>query len=236
MIGTVACVVGAQEWANATRTVPSNLTGGAGSSHWLERRLDILESRACAATGDAVPLDAVGEPTGLARGCGPQAHAWLVSEDPSGKAVARWPPGPRRGGASRSARAWLAAARISYGNGDRADGHRSLQRALRLGSLSGSGCRSSWNGRGSGVCCGPIPTWLTFTGTCWSPTWRAPSGHRPRGPARVRTCRSCSNRSAGVSLRCSATRPRCSTPPRSPPCCSSRQHRQSHLRATASWR
>jgi LuxR family maltose regulon positive regulatory protein len=29
--------------------------------------------------------------------------------------------------------AWLATARISYGSGDRADGRRSLQRALRLG-------------------------------------------------------------------------------------------------------
>jgi LuxR family maltose regulon positive regulatory protein len=29
--------------------------------------------------------------------------------------------------------AWLAASRIGYGNGDRADGRRSLQRALRLG-------------------------------------------------------------------------------------------------------
>jgi LuxR family maltose regulon positive regulatory protein len=142
MIGTVACVVAARKALGerhpdgAIEIVRKARQCGP-LPHWLERRLDILESRACAAAGDATSaLDAVGraDPASLEVAV-TQAHAWLASEDP--KAAKRSLAGHRDRAEAVPDQvrleAWLAAARISYGNGDRADGRRSLQRALRLG-------------------------------------------------------------------------------------------------------
>jgi LuxR family maltose regulon positive regulatory protein len=142
MIGTVACAVAARKalgehHPETAMEIVRKARQCGPLPHWLERRLDILESRACAAAGDATSaLDAVGraDPASLEVAVA-QAYAWLAGEDP--KAAKRSLAGHRDRAEAVAdhvrLEAWLAAARISYGNGDRADGRRSLQRALRLG-------------------------------------------------------------------------------------------------------
>jgi LuxR family maltose regulon positive regulatory protein len=142
MTGSVACIVAARKALaeghpdGATEIVRKARPGGP-LPYWLERRLAMLESRACAAAGDAASaLEAAGraEPGSLEAAV-TQAHAWLAAGDV---------PAARNSLASHRERAetvpdhvrleaWLVTARISYAVGDRADGRRSLQRALRLG-------------------------------------------------------------------------------------------------------
>ncbi len=142
MIGTVACIVAARKalgegHPDGAMEIVRKARQCGPPPHWLERRLAGLESRACAAAGDAASaLDAAGraDPASLEVAV-TQAHAWLAAGDP--KAAKRSLAGHRdRAEAVPDhvrLEAWLTAARISYGNGDRTDGRRSLQRALRLG-------------------------------------------------------------------------------------------------------
>ncbi len=97
----------------------------------------MLESRACAAAGDAASaLDAAGRagPASLEAAV-TQAHGWLAAGDP--RAARKSLAGHRERAETVPdhvrLEAWLVTARISYASGDRADGRRSLQRALRLG-------------------------------------------------------------------------------------------------------
>jgi LuxR family maltose regulon positive regulatory protein len=142
LTGTVACLVAARKALaeghpdGAVEIVRKARPEGP-LPHWLERRLAMLESRACAASGDAMSaLDAAGraDPASLEAAV-TQAHAWLAAGDP--QAARKSLAGHRERAETVPdhvrLEAWLATARISYGSGDRAEGRRSLQRALRLG-------------------------------------------------------------------------------------------------------
>ena len=142
MTGLAACIVAARKalaegHPDGAMEVVRRARQGGPVPRWLECRLAVLESRACAAAGDsASALDAAGraEPGSLEAAVA-QAHAWLAAGDSQAA---------RNALASHRERAetvpdllrlesWLVTARISYADGDRADGRRSLQRALRLG-------------------------------------------------------------------------------------------------------
>ena len=142
MIGTVACIVAARKalaegHPHAAIEIVRKARRGWPLPYWLERRLAMLESRACAAAGDATSaLDTAGRagPASLEAAV-TQAHAWLAAGDP--RAARKSLAGHRERAETVPdhvrLEAWLVTARISYASGDRADGRRSLQRALRLG-------------------------------------------------------------------------------------------------------
>ena len=142
MIGTVACIVAgrkalAEGHPDGTMEIMREARRRGPLPPWLEQRLAILESRACAAAGDATAaLDAAGraDPAALEAAV-TRVHAWLAADDPRAAKASLAGHRERAEAVPDHVRldAWLAAARISYGNGDRADGRRSLQRALRLG-------------------------------------------------------------------------------------------------------
>jgi len=142
LTGTIACLVAARKALaeghpdGAVEIVRKARHGGP-LPYWLERRLAMLESRACAAAGDAASaLDAAGraDPASLDAAV-TQAHAWLAAGDPQAARKSLAGHRERAEAVPDHVRleAWLATARISYGTGDRAEGRRSLQRALRLG-------------------------------------------------------------------------------------------------------
>jgi LuxR family transcriptional regulator, maltose regulon positive regulatory protein len=142
MVGTVACMVAARKalaegHPQGAIEIVRKARCGWPLPYWLERRLAMLEARACAAAGDATSaLDAAGR-TGPAslEAAVTQAHAWLAAGDP--RAARKSLAGHRERAETVPDQvrleAWLVTARISYASGDRADGRRSLQRALRLG-------------------------------------------------------------------------------------------------------
>jgi LuxR family maltose regulon positive regulatory protein len=142
LTGTVACLVAARKALaeghpdSAVEIVRKAGQGGP-LPYWLERRLAMLESRACAAAGDATSaLDAAGRADpGSLEAAVTQAHAWLAAGDPQAARKSLASHRERAEAVPDHVRleAWLATARISYGSGDRAEGRRSLQRALRLG-------------------------------------------------------------------------------------------------------
>ncbi len=142
MIGTVAGLVAARKALaeaqpeRALEIVRQARQGGPVPC-WLRRRLALLESRACAAVGDTRSALAAAEeadPASLDATVA-VAHAWLAAGDPQAARNALASHRERAEAVPDHVRleAWLAAARLSYGSGDRADGRRSLQRALRLG-------------------------------------------------------------------------------------------------------
>jgi LuxR family transcriptional regulator, maltose regulon positive regulatory protein len=142
LTGTVACLVAARKALaeghpdSAVEIVRKARHGGP-LPYWLERRLAMLESRACAAAGDAAAaLDAAGraDPASLEAAV-TQAHAWLAAGDPKAARQSLAGHRERTEAVPDHVRleAWLATARISYAVGERAEGRRSLQRALRLG-------------------------------------------------------------------------------------------------------
>ena len=142
LTGTVACLMAARKALaeghpdNAVEIARKARHGGP-LPYWLERRLAMLESRACAAAGDATAaLDAAGraDPASLEAAV-TQAHAWLAAGDPQAARKSLAGHRERAEAVPDHVRleAWLATAQISYGSGDRAEGRRSLQRALRLG-------------------------------------------------------------------------------------------------------
>jgi LuxR family maltose regulon positive regulatory protein len=106
---------------------------------WLEHRLIILESRACAAAGD------VQSAVDTAERAGPRseldaavtlAHAWLAAGDSQAArhALATVPASSAEQPDNIRLEGCLVDARLSYGSGDQARGRRSLEHALRLGS------------------------------------------------------------------------------------------------------
>jgi LuxR family maltose regulon positive regulatory protein len=142
LTGTVACLVAARKAVaeghpDSAVEIIRKARQGVPLPYWLERRLAMLESRACAAAGDAgAALDTAGraDPASLEAAV-TQAHAWLAAGDP--KAARKSLAGHRERAEAVPdhvrLEAWLTTARLSYGGGDRAEGRRSLQRALRLG-------------------------------------------------------------------------------------------------------
>jgi LuxR family maltose regulon positive regulatory protein len=141
LTGTVACLMAARKalaegHPDSAVEIARKARHGGPLPYWLERRLAMLESRACAAAGDATAaLDAAGraDPASLEAAV-TQAHAWLAAGDP--KAARKSLAGHRERAEAVPdhvrLEAWLATARISYAAGERAEGRRSLQRALRL--------------------------------------------------------------------------------------------------------
>ena len=142
LTGTVACLVAARKalaegHPDSAVEIVRKARYGEPLPYWLERRLAMLESRACAAAGDATSaLDAAGraDPASLEAAV-TQAHAWLAAGDPQAARKSLAGHRERAEAVPDHVRleAWLATAQISYGSGDRAEGRRSLQRALRLG-------------------------------------------------------------------------------------------------------
>jgi LuxR family maltose regulon positive regulatory protein len=142
LTGTVACLVAgrkalAEGHPDSAVEIVRKARYGGPLPYWLERRLAMLESRACAAAGDATSaLDAAGrtDPASLEAAV-TQAHAWLAAGDPQAARKSLAGHRERAEAVPDHVRleAWLATAQISYGSGDRGEGRRSLQRALRLG-------------------------------------------------------------------------------------------------------
>jgi LuxR family transcriptional regulator, maltose regulon positive regulatory protein len=105
---------------------------------WLEHRLTSVESRARAAAGDIRAALAVAERASC--GSSPEAavtlaHAWAAAGDHN-KARHALAPALTAGGRAPGRvrlQAWLVDAQLSYHNGDRTRGRRSLESALRLG-------------------------------------------------------------------------------------------------------
>ena len=141
LTGAVACLMAARKalaegHPDSAVEIARKARHGGPLPYWLERRLAMLESRACAAAGDATAaLDAAGraDPASLEAAV-TQAHAWLAAGDP--KAARKSLAGHRERAEAVPdhvrLEAWLVTARISYAAGERAEGRRSLQRALRL--------------------------------------------------------------------------------------------------------
>jgi LuxR family maltose regulon positive regulatory protein len=104
---------------------------------WLERKLSLVEWRACVAAGDMrsalaaverIDCDSSLEAAVM------HAQAWAAAGHTNKAARALAPALAAQGGAPERVRlqAWLVDAHLSYKSGDRARGHRSLASALRL--------------------------------------------------------------------------------------------------------
>ncbi|MGI8451938.1 MAG: LuxR C-terminal-related transcriptional regulator, partial [Streptosporangiaceae bacterium] len=106
---------------------------------WLDRRMVLLESGACAAGGaiqDAVAAAESAAPRSHLDAAVVLAQTWLAAGNPE---AARRALGAPRAGADEApdytrVEAWLVDARLSYRADDRARGYLSLEQALRLGS------------------------------------------------------------------------------------------------------
>jgi LuxR family transcriptional regulator, maltose regulon positive regulatory protein len=140
LISAVAWLVAAQlRLAQGRPAAAADMIQRAGQGwqppHWLELRLTLLRSRACAAAGDVqaavIAAGRAGPRTGPAAVT--LAHARLMAGDHQG---ARQALGAARERTAPSDEASLAAclveARLSYETGDPVRGRRSLERALRL--------------------------------------------------------------------------------------------------------
>ena len=103
---------------------------------WIDQQLSMIQSRACAAAGDIQAALAAAGRAGSEdspEAAVALAHAWAAAGDSDAAARALAPVLAARGVPDRvRLYAWLADARLGYGSGDRARGHRSLAAALRL--------------------------------------------------------------------------------------------------------
>jgi LuxR family transcriptional regulator, maltose regulon positive regulatory protein len=104
---------------------------------WLQQRLTLLESRACADCGDvpaAVDAALRADPPSTADAAFALAHAWLAGGDHQAakRAMATVAQGNGAAPALGQIDRWLLDARISYAAHDAARGRRSLESALRL--------------------------------------------------------------------------------------------------------
>ena len=143
LISAVACLIAAQRsLAGGHATAAVDMIRGARQGWtppgWLELRLALLESRACAASGDIRGAVAAAE------GAGPRSapdaavalgYAWLAAGDHQAARRALDAAAEGSGEAARQASlaGWLADAWLSYGSGDSVRGRRSFEQALRLG-------------------------------------------------------------------------------------------------------
>jgi len=105
---------------------------------WLEHRLTLVESHACAAAGDIRAALAAAERSGLddsLEAAVTLARVWASAGDGKNATRALAPVLAAGSGVPERVRlqAWLVDARLSYDNGDHARGRRSLWSALRLG-------------------------------------------------------------------------------------------------------
>ena len=122
---------------------------------WLDHRLSLAESRACLAAGDIEAALAAAKRAGSdssLEAAATLAHAWLAAGDTTNARRALEPALATHRAVPEQVRlqALLADARLSYGTGDPARGHRSFASALRLAEQEQLGCRSSSSAPGSG--------------------------------------------------------------------------------------
>jgi LuxR family maltose regulon positive regulatory protein len=142
LVHALACLVAAHGGlAEGRPRVTADMAGrarlGWSVPAWLEHRLAIVESRACAAAGDAdAAIDWAGraDPETRLDAAAALAHAWLAAGNTRAarRALASGPAGSARAPDEVRLAAWLADARLSYCTGDRSRGRRSLGHALRL--------------------------------------------------------------------------------------------------------
>ena len=143
LISAVACLTAAQRsLAGGHATAVVDMVRGARQGWtppgWLELRLALLESRACAASGDI--QGAVAAAAGVGRWSAPDAAvalacAWLAAGDHQAARRALDAAAEVSGDTASQASlaGWLADAWLSYATGDSARGRRSFEHALRLG-------------------------------------------------------------------------------------------------------
>jgi LuxR family transcriptional regulator, maltose regulon positive regulatory protein len=142
LISVAACLVAGRHClAEGRARVVSEIVGRARHGwtppSWLDHRLKLLESRACAAMSDiqsAVDTATSADPGSSLDAAVALAHAWLAAGDSQAAADTL---ASVSGGAEAPdwvrLEGWLVDAQISYGRGDRGRGRRSLEHALRLG-------------------------------------------------------------------------------------------------------
>jgi LuxR family maltose regulon positive regulatory protein len=142
MIGTVAQLVAAlgslaQGHAEAGMRIIATARSAWPLPAWLEQRLSLVDSWACAATGDIPAALAAAGRAGRDNSLEAAvtlAQAQVAAGENENARRALAPALEARNGAPGQVRlqAWLVDARLSYHGGDRARGHRSLTAALRL--------------------------------------------------------------------------------------------------------
>jgi LuxR family transcriptional regulator, maltose regulon positive regulatory protein len=144
LVSAVACMVAAQRRLAGGRAAAASemirrarQDWSSSPPGWLELKLAILESRACASAGDikaAVAAAQRADPESVPDAAAALAYAWLASGDH--QAARRALDAVAEGRSVLSEQAGLAGclidARLSYRAGDRERGRRSLGRALRL--------------------------------------------------------------------------------------------------------
>jgi LuxR family transcriptional regulator, maltose regulon positive regulatory protein len=137
----VSLVAGRRSLAEGRAAAASETVGqarhGWSPPSWLDHRLRLLESSACAAiadTGSAVDMAAKEGPGSRLDAAVALARAWLAAGDsPAARhALASAPAGAEAPDWVRL-EGWLVDAQLSYGSGDRGRGRRALEHALRLG-------------------------------------------------------------------------------------------------------
>ena len=143
LINALACLVAAHSGLaegrpRVTAEMADRARQGWSVPPWLEHRLAIIDSRACAAAGDVpAAIDWAGraDPETRLDAAAALAHAWLAAGNTKAarQALANGPAGSAPAPDEIRLAAWLADARLSYCAGDRARGRRSLGYALRLG-------------------------------------------------------------------------------------------------------
>ena len=132
-----ACGALAEGRAAVVTQIITRARSGCHVPGWLDHKLSLVQSRACAAAGDLPAAIAAAERVGA--GTSPEvavtlAHAWMTAGDGD---KARRALAPTLAADSRApdlvrVQAWLVDTRLSYTSSDRARGHRSLASALRL--------------------------------------------------------------------------------------------------------
>jgi LuxR family maltose regulon positive regulatory protein len=134
---TAACGALAEGHAGLAAHITARARAGWPIPAWLEQRLSLVESRACAAAGDIQAALAAAERA--TRDNSPEAavtlaHAWLAAGDSGNARRALAPALAAHSGTPERVRlqVWLADARLNYNTGDSARGRRSLASALRL--------------------------------------------------------------------------------------------------------
>ena len=103
---------------------------------WLGHRLTVLESQACAMAGDlrgAADAAARAESQSAPGASVALAYAWLAADDTPAARRALTTADFEEKREAASLDGWLIDARLSYRSGDAVRGHRSLERALKLG-------------------------------------------------------------------------------------------------------